>query len=151
MRRQEQQAMLDTATMAAQALTALWPKQKGAAIAAAIINTAVGVTRALATLPPPWSFAQAALIGAMGAAQIAQIQSTNADGTGAAVAAAPSATAAPAPAEAPEGAQSGRSLNISGIDPAAIFSGKQLQELIGAINQEVRNGVTLISTRNIPL
>ena len=72
LRRQEQEAMMDVATTAAQTITMLWPKQKGAAIAAAIINTAVGITRAM-QLPPPWDVAKAALVAAQGAAQIATI------------------------------------------------------------------------------
>ena len=83
--------MLAVASQAAQTITALWPKQKGAAIAAAIINTAVGVTKALTLGAPPWNFAMAALVAASGAAQIAAIRSTGEDGNsaGASVAAAP--------------------------------------------------------------
>jgi hypothetical protein len=44
-----------------------------------------------------------------------------------------------------------RSLTISGIDPNAIFSGQQVENLIHNINAAVKDGVTLISTRNLPL
>jgi hypothetical protein len=145
-KRQEQQAILDTASEAARAITALWPKQKGAAIAAAIINTAVGVTNALRTGVPPWNMAQAALIAAAGAAQIASIRSTSEDGTGSTTAPTPSA----APAEAQEASPS-RSLFIQGVDPASWFSGRQVEELIRSINTEVQNGATLIATRNLPI
>jgi hypothetical protein len=134
--------MLQTASTAAQAITALWPKQKGAAIAAAIINTGVGITRALTTGFPPWNIAQAALIGAMGAAQIAQIRSTNEDGSG-------GVTSPTAPAAAPESPAT--SLYIQGVDPGALYGGRQLEELIRNINAAVGNGVTLISTRNLPI
>jgi hypothetical protein len=46
---------------------------KAAGIAQAIINTAQGITLALATFPPPFSFALAGLVGVAGAAQIATI------------------------------------------------------------------------------
>ena len=46
---------------------------KAAGIANAIINTARGVTLALATFPPPWGTAMAAAVGVAGAAQIATI------------------------------------------------------------------------------
>lgn len=46
---------------------------KAAGIANAIINTARGVTLALATFPPPLSFALAGAVGAAGAAQVATI------------------------------------------------------------------------------
>lgn len=145
-RRQEQQSILDTVTATANAITAIWPKQKGAAIAAAIINTAVGVTNALKQGVPPWNFAQAALIAAAGAAQIAQIRSTSETGG--------SSTAAPTPTAAPVEAQEAgpsRSLHIQGVDPASWFSGRQVEELIRSINTEVQNGATLISTRNLPI
>jgi hypothetical protein len=138
-RRQEQQAMLDTASMAASVITQLWPKQKGAAIAAAIINTAVGVTKALSSAPPPWNFIQAALVAASGAAQIASIRSTNEDGNG-------SGTSAPAPAAVEPVVDQGRSLTINGVDPGSLFSGGQVRGLIEMINEEVRNGATLISS-----
>jgi len=47
--------------------------QKSVKVAQAISNTALGVTQALKTFPPPWSFAMAALVGAAGAAQVAAI------------------------------------------------------------------------------
>jgi hypothetical protein len=145
-RRQEQQGMLDTATAAANAITALWPKQKGAAIAAAIINTAVGVTNALKQGVPPWNFAQAALIAAAGAAQISQIRSTSETGASSTTAPTPTAEAVPTEEAGPS-----RSLFIQGVDPAAFFSGRQVEELIRSINTEVQNGATLIATRNLPI
>jgi hypothetical protein len=45
----------------------------------------------------------------------------------------------------------GRALFIQGLDPAALFSGRQVEDLIRAINTEVQNGATLISTRNLPI
>jgi hypothetical protein len=51
--------------------------QKKLQMAQAVINTASGVTMALATLPPPYSFIMAGIIGAMGMAQLALIASTN--------------------------------------------------------------------------
>jgi hypothetical protein len=141
MRRAEQEGMLQTASAAASAISALWPKQKGAAIAAAIINTGVAITRALAGPPgPPWTFAIAALTAVQGAAQIAAIQSTNEDGSGGGG----GSISAPPPAE-PQ-ADFGRSLTIQGVDPGSIFSGGQVRGLIEMINEEVRNGATLISS-----
>jgi hypothetical protein len=145
--RADMQAALQVSSTLAQAIQAIWPKQKGAAIASAVINTAVGITRALSELPPPWSYAQAALVGAMGAAQVAQIRSMNSDGSGAGQATAPVAAAPAAAPAAPE--QASRSLFIQGVDPGAMFSGRQVEELIRSINTEVQNGATLISTRNV--
>ena len=49
-------------------------KMRGIKIAQAISNTALGVTKALATLPPPASFIAAAATAATGAAKVATIQ-----------------------------------------------------------------------------
>ena len=48
--------------------------QQGVQIAEAIMNTYAGATKALATLPPPFSFAVAALTVATGLAQVANIR-----------------------------------------------------------------------------
>ena len=40
----------------------------------------------------------------------------------------------------------GRSLTINGVDPGAIFAGGQVRGLIDLINDEVKNGATLISS-----
>lgn len=45
-------------------------------IAQAIINTALGVTKTLAQWGIPWGIAPAAIMAAMGAAQVAMIAST---------------------------------------------------------------------------
>jgi hypothetical protein len=49
--------------------------QQAAAIATAVVNTALGVTQALASMPPPVSFVQAGLVAAAGAVSIAEIAS----------------------------------------------------------------------------
>lgn len=49
--------------------------QKSMSLTSAIINVAVGVTKALTDLPPPLSFIQAAAVAAMGGVQIAKIAS----------------------------------------------------------------------------
>jgi hypothetical protein len=51
-------------------------KFKQQAIAEAIMNTAIGVTKAFATLAAPWSFITAGLVAAAGAIQIAAIRAT---------------------------------------------------------------------------
>jgi hypothetical protein len=47
--------------------------QKAANLATAVVNTALGVTQALASAPPPLSFVNAGLVGAAGAVAIAEI------------------------------------------------------------------------------
>jgi hypothetical protein len=55
---------------------ALFAAAKSAAIAQAIVNTAVAVTKALAAFPPPISFIMAGLTAAAGATEIAVIAAT---------------------------------------------------------------------------
>jgi hypothetical protein len=61
--------------------TKFFKVQQGFAIANAVINTAQGITKALA-LPFPASLAAAAKVAAMGAIQIAKIKATNPGGSG---------------------------------------------------------------------
>lgn len=58
-------------------LGAVFKQSKGVAIAQALINTYEGITKAM-TLPPPFSYINAAITGAKGFAQVAAIRSTNA-------------------------------------------------------------------------
>lgn len=72
-----QKATLNTiASLASSSNSTLFAIGKAASIAQAGINVAQGVTQALATIPPPFSFAAAAAVGAAGAIQIAKIAST---------------------------------------------------------------------------
>lgn len=143
-----QRAYWDTAQQLGQTLTALFPKSKAAAIANALINTAEGVTMALAKGgPPPLNFIQAGLVAAAGMAQIASIRSTNLSGSGSIPRPSGSSTGAqPAtgPAAPPTGAL------ILNIPRGDIWSSEAVAELIGRINDEVQNGRTLISTRTVP-
>jgi hypothetical protein len=49
--------------------------RKGIALSEALINTSLGVTKALASSPPPLNFINAAAVGASGAAQVSTIAS----------------------------------------------------------------------------
>lgn len=148
--KQQQAQALQTATVAAQAITTLFPKSKAAAIAAATINTAVGITKAFTDLLPPWSWIQAGLIAAMGAAQISQIRSTTPTGGGGVTD--PGSGGGASAAADPGGGQGGggRVLSIQGLDPRALFTGAFLRDLIMDISNEVQNGVTMITTKSLP-
>jgi Phage-related minor tail protein len=140
---QFQQQAVQVARTAASTITALFPKQKGAAIAAAIINTAVGITEAM-KLMFPLNFIQAGLIAATGAAQIAAIRNTSPTGGGSVPSPGGGGGGTPATPPTPEG-PSGRSITIA-IQGGQLFSSEQLAELIDRINDEVANGATLLST-----
>jgi len=138
---QFQQQAVQVARTAAQTITTLFPKQKGAAIAAATINTAVAVTEAL-KLTFPLNWVQAGLVLAAGVAQIAAIRNTSSTGGGSVPS--PGSGGGGGTPAAPEG-PSGRSVTIA-IEGGQLFSSEQLAELIGRINDQVANGATLIST-----
>lgn len=148
--KQNRDAMLSTASVLASTLTTAFQKNKGAAIAAALLNTAVGVTRAFSdpSLFYPLNWIQAGLIAAAGVAQIAQIRSTTLEGGGGA--AMPAATSGGSGAAADGSAspqRTQRELIVSGIDPSHLYRGSAVIDLLGAINAAVRDGHVLISTR----
>lgn len=148
LQRREQDEILNTASLAADTLTAVFNNSKLAAIASAIINTAVGVTKALSASPPPFNFANAALVAAAGAAQIAAIRSATAKGGGSTAPVSGGSSSSQNDAGAGNQAPS-RSLRIEGLDPAAIYSGRALEGLIGSINEFVQDGGYLVSTQNV--
>ena len=69
----QQDALASTVSFSESALQGLFGSSKAFAVAQSIINTALAVTRALSAAPPPFSFALAAAVGALGAAQTAAI------------------------------------------------------------------------------
>ncbi|MDD9822314.1 MAG: tape measure protein [Gammaproteobacteria bacterium] len=61
-------------SQAAQYSKKAWKLNQLASITSAVINTYEGITKALSALPPPFSFAAAAAVGAAGFAQVAAIR-----------------------------------------------------------------------------
>lgn len=118
------------ASQVSNALGVIFKDSKAAAIAQAVINTAQGVTKAIATYPPPLSGIMAGIQAAMGAAQIAAIKSTTQSGGGSS----PSVSgggSAPAPAS-PGGGGSGRvdqRLLVQGIGSDDLFTGDMVRGL----------------------
>jgi hypothetical protein len=91
---QQEGHITDLATTTSEALTTIFEDNKTAAIASAIINTLVAVTKALSEYPPPVSFAMAGLQAAMGMAQVAKIRSTSSSSRGGSVSVSGGGTAA---------------------------------------------------------
>jgi hypothetical protein len=139
---QEQNLTLDTASKAASAITSLFPKSKAAAVGAAVINTAVGITRAL-QLPPPFSWIQAALVAATGAAQIASIRSASPSGGST-----PTVSSGGGAASEEAAGVMPQMFTIE-LQAGALFSSEQVVKLMELFNEQSRNGHTLISTRVI--
>lgn len=97
---------------------ALFRVNQVAGVANAIVNTAQGVTKALAAYPPPLSFAMAAAQAAAGAAQIMAIKNASFSGGGGGSAKAPS-TVASSEQPAPTGGGVADSSNPHGPDGAS--------------------------------
>lgn len=122
-----------------QALTTIFNESKTAAIASALINTYQGVTKALASYPPPFSYAMAGLQAAMGMAQVRQIQSTNKSSRGG-TASVSGGAAASAAASAPASAPRESTLFVQGIDPRGMFSGEVVRTLASKLLDFQRDG-----------
>lgn len=135
LKKQEQDVILDTASLAASTLTAVFGQSKLAGIASAIVNTAVGVTKALSSAPPPWNFIQAGLVAAAGAAQIATIRSTSETGGGSVAPVSAAGAAAPA-----EQATQQQTLFVEGINPNGLFTGDVVKSLADRLLQYQRDG-----------
>lgn len=77
LQKQELQGAIMVAAASVRLIEEIFGRSKASAIAQAVINTAQGVTNALATSGPPWvGIAMSILVGALGAVQIAKIAST---------------------------------------------------------------------------
>jgi hypothetical protein len=111
-------------------LSKIFGDTKAVAIATALINTYLGVTQALATYPPPISFAMAAVQLAAGLAQVMNIrsQTKSGGGSGSASTASASTSSATTQATAGEGGQQ-NTLLVQGISANQMFSGDVVRTL----------------------
>lgn len=141
--KQEQDTAMQTANMVGTAISAVFSKSKGAAMAETIIHTSTAVMRALRDIPWPYNLVQAAAVAAQGAAQLAKIRSTTEKGGGSLSGSAGGGGAGS------QAARPAQSVHISGVDPGHYYSGTTIERLIGDINNAVKNGATLITTSNL--
>jgi hypothetical protein len=129
------------ASSVSSALTSIFGKNKAAAIAAAVINTAQAVTKNLAQYPMPYGGIMAGLALATGAAQIAAIKSTNLGGGGSAPRSVPTA---PAPPSENGGGNAGgglqQTLTVTGMDANQLFGGEAVRRLAERLLDYQRNG-----------
>jgi hypothetical protein len=116
------------------ALGQMFEDNKAFAIANAVVNTAEGITKALATYgPTPWGFAAAGVAAATGAAQIAAIMSAQ---KGSGSLSRPGA----APSQPASGSDSGgvaRSLNVTVY--GEVVSTKSIESMVAEINEFLRD------------
>jgi len=138
---------------------------KAAGIANAVVNTAQGITRALAEYSPPVSFVMAALQAAAGLVQINAIKSTSfgGGGTGTTPSAAGSApvinsqpvggvgasgfgSALPPDVGGPaSGLRPGQDVTIKleGLDEGGLLTADQVRSLMGSISEQLGDGVEI--------
>lgn len=104
---------------------------KALSIAEAIINTAQGVTKALASSPPPWNFVQAAAVAAAGLVQIATIKRQQPNGSGSVA----------SPGQAPAaGPNLNQTLTVHGATADQIFNGLDARRLSEKLLDFQRDG-----------
>ena len=120
---------------------------KVAGIANAVISTYEGVTKTLAAYPAPYNLALAGVVAAAGFAQVAAIKSTtfNGGGGGAAPSLSGSTGGAPVTEVGGGGGSQSRNLDVTlnGVGLGDLFSGKQVKDLIGKINEQIEDGATI--------
>lgn len=115
---------------------------KLAAIGNAVINTAQAVTKALASYPPPISFAMAAAQAAAGVAQISAIKSATFTGGGGGTTPSASGSTATVNGQPAEDKPSSVLINIRGEGER--FSRSQVRELVEQINEAHKDGARLV-------
>jgi hypothetical protein len=140
---QQRQQWMDLGSTLSTFLTTAFDKSKAAAIAAAIINTAQGITRALAQ-GGIFGWAQAALIAATGAVQIAKIRSTSSSSGGSAPSVGSGGASAGADAGGSAAGGGVDTVFVRGIDPSAIFTGDAVSSLIELLMEKQRDGAQVI-------
>lgn len=146
LKQMEQSAILDTATLTASTITSVFAQSKGAAAASAVINTAVGVTKALSGSVPPFNFIQAGLVAAAGAAQLASITSASETGAGSVAPVTGSASVASAANEGPQAANNS-TLFVQNVNPNAFYSGDMVESLAGKLLQFQADGGRVVFDR----
>jgi TP901 family phage tail tape measure protein len=123
-------------------LSTIFGESKAVAIATALINTYQGITKALATYPPPVSTAMAAIQAAAGFAQVANIRSMTSKGGGGGSSSAGGGAASGSVAAAAPQAQQSMFVNLEGEK----FGREQVRGLIDQINEAGRDGYKILVT-----
>ncbi len=125
---------LDMAGGITGALASMFKDNKAFAVANAVVQTLSGVANAIGSGPPPWNFINAGIVAATGAANVANILSTNdhstsvpGSGSGGA---APAAAAAAAPRQA---------VNIS-LQGGQLFSSDMVEQLLNQMADAMGDG-----------
>ncbi|MEQ8446914.1 MAG: tail tape measure protein [Pelagibacterium sp.] len=120
------------------ALSQIFEGNKGFAVANAVVNTAQGITAALA-LPPPMGWIQAAAVAASGAAQISTIMSTQ-KGSTAKPSVSGGGSSSSGSSSAPTAPQQTTQVNVT-LGGRSMFSRDDLSSLLEQIADGLSDGV----------
>jgi hypothetical protein len=115
-------------------LSTIFGETKAVAIATALINTYQGITKALATYPPPMAQAMAAIQAAAGFAQVANIRSQTKGGGGGGGSGGGGSAAAPGPTQIPQ------TLVVEGLTPGRFLPSQNVRELAQMLIDYQRDG-----------
>lgn len=115
-------------------LSTIFGDTKAVAIATALINTYQGVTKALATYPPPVAQIMAGIQLAAGLAQVANIRKQTKSGGGGGGGGGDTGAGAAAAAQMPQ------QLMVQGINPSQLYSGDAVKELAAKLIQFQKDG-----------
>jgi hypothetical protein len=126
------------ASSVSSALGSIFGESKGVAIAQALINTYQGISKAIATYPPPISGIMAGIQAAAGFAQVAAIRRTTKSGGGSGGSSA-GASAGAGAAAAPAQPQQMATINVHGER----FGRDQVRGLIEQLNAAIGDGAQL--------
>ena len=119
-------------------LSTIFGDSKAVAIATALINTYQGITKALATYPPPIAQIMAGIQAAAGFAQVAKIRSMTAKGSGGGGGGGGGGEAASAASAA--AAKPAQTMYVDGIDPNSLFTGGMVRNLAEKLIAFQRDG-----------
>lgn len=144
---QQEQAFDSMVSSVTSALTQVFDKSKGVAIASAIVNAYQAISKAYTAAPPPYNLALAAAQAAMSFAQVANIQKTT-SGTKSGSKSTPSTPPASAPAGGGSGggsggspgALAGQTLFVDGLNPNDLLSGSMVRDLAAKLIQYQKDG-----------
>lgn len=141
---QNEAHMNDMLATTSNVLTAMFNQSKSAAIASALINTYLGITKAIASYPPPISYAMAGLQAALGFAQVRQISSSSKGSSGGGSTSVPSVTPtapiAPAPQQTQNNSTPGQVLTVQGLNHEGLFTGDAVRALADKLIAFQRDG-----------
>lgn len=126
-------------------LSTIFGDSKAVAIATALINTYQGITKALATYPPPIAQIMAGIQAAAGFAQVAKIRSMTAKGSGGGGGGGGGGEASAAASAA--AVKPSQTMYVDGIDPNSLFTGGMVRNLAEKLIDFQRDGGQVVLGR----